>query len=207
MNHTVIAVARTKEGLEKLQAECKLQNSLSKVFCFVFDLERSDMKGLAGEIKKRVGTLDILINNAGMFLAKPFEQVTREELQKVYEVNVFGIFRLIQHMVPLMTKRSHISSMGGMQGSQKFAGFSAYSSSKGALAVLAECLALELKPKKIFVNCLCLGAVDTDMLRQAFPKLRGAVSAGQMSEYIAWFALNGQKFFNGKVIPVSPTTP
>ena len=97
--------------------------------------------------------------------------------------------------------------MGGFQGSTKFAGLSAYSSSKSALSGLTECLAEELKDRNIAVNCLALGAVQTEMLGKAFPGYKAPLSAAKMAEFICEFALTGQLFFNGKIIPVSSTTP
>jgi len=125
---------------------------------------------------------------------------------------VFGPFLLIQSLLPLMGKKSkthivNISSMGGFQGSAKFAGLSAYSSSKTALVGLTECLAEELKSTSISINCLAIGAVQTEMLSKAFPGYKAPLKANQMAEYIKEFAVSGSKFYNGKVLPVSSTTP
>ncbi len=154
----------------------------------------------------------ILINNAAILINKPFEKITSKELENTYRVNVCSPFILTQQLMPLMGKKekSHvvnISSMGGFQGSSKFAGLSAYSSSKGALSILTECLAEELKEKNISVNCLCLGAVNTEMLKKAFPGYKANTSAKQMAKFIGDFALSGHHTFNGKVLPVSISTP
>jgi NAD(P)-dependent dehydrogenase (short-subunit alcohol dehydrogenase family) len=101
----------------------------------------------------------------------------------------------------------NIGSMGGFQGSAKFAGLSAYSASKAALHNFTECLAEELKERKISVNCLALGSAQTEMLEKAFPGYESPVMAFEMGKYIADFALTGHKFFNGKVLPVAVTTP
>jgi len=157
-------------------------------------------------------SIDILVNNAGVLINKPFSKITSKELDLVYRVNVFAPFLLSQQLLPLMGKKekSHIvniSSMGGFQGSSKFAGLSAYSSSKGALTILSECMAEELKDKNISVNCLCLGAVNTEMLQKAFPGYKAKTSAKEMAAFIGNFALNGHASFNGKVLPVSVSTP
>jgi 3-oxoacyl-[acyl-carrier protein] reductase len=135
----------------------------------------------------------ILINNAGVLVNKPFEKITSKELENSYRINVFSPFILTQQLAPMMGKKekSHvvnISSMGGFMGSAKFAGLSAYSSSKGALSILSECLAEELKDKNIAVNCLCLGAVNTEMLKKAFPGYKANTSSKQMANYIGDFA-------------------
>ena len=141
-----------------------------------------------------------------------FETVSYTELQKVYQVNVFAPYYLTQQLLPLLGKKSkahvvNISSMGGFQGSAKFAGLSAYSSSKSAIAGLTECLAEELKEKNISVNCLAIGAVQTEMLAEAFPGYQAPLTPNQMAEYIFDFALKGHQYYNGKILPVSSSTP
>lgn len=199
----IFAVSRDKDKLESLRS--------AKVIPVPFDLGSSDLTPLIAEIKKHADHIDTVVNNAGAIVNKPFEKISSEELLQVYNVNVFSVFRFIQALLPLLGKgRPHIvnvSSMGGFQGSAKFAGLSAYSSSKGALAVLSECLAEELKERNITVNCLCLGAVQTEMLEKAFPGYKAPMSAAQMASFIADFALNGQNYCNGKIFPVSLSTP
>ena len=97
--------------------------------------------------------------------------------------------------------------MGGIQGSMKFAGLAAYSSSKGALITLSELLAEEYKEQGIAFNVLALGAVQTEMLQEAFPGYQAPISAKNMADYIGNFALTGNKFYNGKVLQVSSSTP
>jgi 3-oxoacyl-[acyl-carrier protein] reductase len=116
-------------------------------------------------------------------------------MEKVFAVNVFGLMEVCQTIIPFMTNGSHIvniGSMGGFQGSAKFPGLSVYSSSKSAVAGFSECLAEELKEQKIAVNCLALGAAQTEMLGEAFPGYEAPVSAHQMAQYIADFSLNAQ---------------
>ena len=151
-----------------------------------------------------------LINNAGVVLNKSFEETNIAEWRSVFEVNVFSSVQLTQSLLPYMAKESHIlniSSMGGFQGSSKFAGLSAYSASKGALAILTECLSTELTSSKIAVNCLCLGAVQTEMLAEAFPGYEAPVKPEQMGEYISDFIVSGHQFFNGKILPVALNNP
>ena len=101
----------------------------------------------------------------------------------------------------------NIGSMGGFQGSAKFKGLSLYSSSKGALAILSECLAEELKERKIFVNCLALGSAQTEMLSEAFPGYHAPLTAREMAGFVVDFATRGHRWFNGKVLPVAVSTP
>lgn len=211
--HHVIAVARNGKGLENLQNAARSCSADSKLMILSGDLtSEKDIQELVFHAKSLNNRIDVLINNAATIINKPFENISSDELRQLYEINVFSPFRLIQSLIPLMggVEISHIvniSSMGGVQGSAKFSGLSAYSSSKAALAVLSEVLAEELRAKNIKVNCLALGATQTEMLSQAFPKYEAPIIASEMAEWIAWFAINGHNYFNGKIIPVALSTP
>jgi len=204
----VIAIARNKTKLAHLK-----KASGDVIDVIPFDLESGDYSALISELKnKGVTSITGLINNAGSLLNKDFSEITIDELKQSYQVNVFGPFLLTQQLLPLLKSSNaahvvNIASMGGVQGSVKFPGLSAYSSSKGALCVLTESLALELSAFNIKVNCLALGAVQTEMLQVAFPGYEAPLSSEQMGEFVAWFTMNGNKFFNGKILPVALSTP
>lgn len=181
------------------------------ISCISLDLSsESDLEKVSDFIKNTWHTVDIIIHNAGALIHKPFTQITAAEFEYVYKVNVFGVAALNRVALPFMKKGSHvvtISSMGGVQGTVKFAGLSAYSSSKGAVITLSELLAEEYKEEGIAFNVLALGAVNTEMLQEAFPGYEAPMSASEMADYIYDFALNGNKYFNGKVLQVSSSTP
>jgi 3-oxoacyl-[acyl-carrier protein] reductase len=212
-SNSVFAVSRNKEKLEQLKRECLAINSSSVIIPVPCDLNKeNDIKNLAACIKNEGAKVDILINNAGAIINKPFMEISAEDLNYVYNVNVFSVFRTIQEVLPYMNqvKRSHIvniSSMGGFQGSAKFAGLSAYSSGKAAVANLTECLAEEFKEKNTAFNCLALGAAQTEMLNEAFPGYKAPLTARQMAEFVADFSLKAHHYINGKIIPVSMSTP
>jgi NAD(P)-dependent dehydrogenase (short-subunit alcohol dehydrogenase family) len=145
-----------------------------------------------------------------VLLNKPFEQLTQLDFAEMLQTNLLGHVKMIQFLLPLMRKGSHIiniGSMGGYQGSVKFPGLAAYSASKAALHTLTECLATELGDRNIKINCLALGSAQTEMLEKAFPGYRSPIEASEMGKFIADFAISGHKIFNGKVLPVSVTTP
>ena len=155
-------------------------------------------------------TVDILINNAGQLVHSPFDETSLETFKTIYDANVFGVVNMIQQSLPYLSKDGHVvnvSSMGGVQGSMKFAGLSAYSSSKGAVITLTELLAEEYKESGPSFNVLALGAVQTKMLEKAFPDFQAPVTAKDMAAYIGNFALTGHQFYNGKLLQVSSTTP
>ena len=154
--------------------------------------------------------LDGIINNAGILINTPFIESTIDDWRLQFEVNVFAVVQLIQSLRQKLGTGSHIvniGSMGGFQGSDKFSGLSAYSASKGALAILSECLNVELASDGIAVNCLALGAVQTEMLSQAFPGYKAPTSPETMAEFISDFTLTGHSIFSGKILPVALNNP
>jgi NAD(P)-dependent dehydrogenase (short-subunit alcohol dehydrogenase family) len=209
----IIALARSGAALEQLRTECEGIRPDS-VHLIAADLETLNIKEeLLPVVQNRFRSVDILIHIAGVLVNKPIAETSDEDLRHIYGVNVFSMFRLVRDLLPLLEKSAegaHIvttGSMGGVQGSAKFPGLAAYSSSKGAVAILTECLAEELRALRIYVNCIAPGAVQTEMLGKAFPGYKAPVSAAQMGGFIADFALTGRTFFNGKIIPVSSVNP
>ncbi|KAF5062222.1 Gluconate 5-dehydrogenase [anaerobic digester metagenome] len=206
----LMVIARNGMKIQALSGECNIKRHETVVQPLQFDLATGDMESLAHQINRQLGKIDVLINNAGAMLNKPIGKLTPTEVDEVFSVNVKAPLLLIQALLPVMKPGSHIvniGSMGGVQGSVKFPGLAAYSASKGALAVLTECLAEELKDRQIAVNCLAFGAVQTEMLERAFPGYNAPVSAEKMAEFVADFAINGHRYFNGKILPVSLSTP
>lgn len=200
--HQVLAISRKtpqalieNENITCLSVDLSNENDLTSVENF-----------LANSWKK----VDIIIHNAGSLISKPFAELSQSDFENVYKVNVFGVANLTRIALPYLQKGSHvvtISSMGGIQGSMKFPGLAAYSSSKGAVITLSELLAEEYKEQGIAFNVLALGAVNTEMLQEAFPGYEAPISATEMADYIFNFALTGNKYHNGKIIQVSSSTP
>ncbi|NNK09893.1 MAG: SDR family NAD(P)-dependent oxidoreductase [Flavobacteriaceae bacterium] len=201
--HEVLALSRNDEPVRALK--------LKKLHCFPFDISKESSLTKVGEfIEDHWKKVDILIHNAGMLINNSFETTTTEQFEEVYKVNVFGVAALTRKVLPYLSKKGHvltISSMGGVQGSAKFPGLAAYSSSKGAVITLTELLAEEYKETGPSFNVLALGAVQTEMLEEAFPGYKAPVTAEQMASYIMDFALNGHSLYNGKLLQVSNSTP
>lgn len=202
-NYNVLALSRNTKPLENL--------NLKNITTISADLSnKNDLKKVSDFVGKNWKKVDVLINNAGKLVNKSFENLSSEDFLEVYKVNVFAVAELTRLLIPFLGKGSHvvnISSIGGVQGSMKFPGLAAYSSSKGALLTLTEVLAEEYKEHQIAFNALALGAVQTEMLEEAFPGYKASVSSEEMADYIYNFALTGNKFYNGKILQVSSTTP
>ena len=200
--HHVLAISRNTPQI-------LIENN--NVTCLSVDLSKEeDLTKVEQFLSSSMKKVDAIVHNAGALLLKPFGETTSEEFENIYKVNVFGVANLTKICLPYLIKGSHvvtISSMGGIQGSMKFAGLSAYSSSKGAVITLSELLAEEYKEREIAFNVLALGAVQTEMLAEAFPGYQANLSALEMANYIFDFTLTGNKYYNGKVIQVSSSTP
>lgn len=209
-----LALQFAKSGHQVLAISRKITQGLlgnSNITCLSVDLSKeNELAAVDNFITQTWKKVDIIIHNAGSLVNKPFAQTTQLDFENVYHVNVFGVANLTRICLPYLQKGSHvvsISSIGGIQGSVKFAGLSAYSSSKGAVITLSELLAEEYKEQGIAFNVLALGAVNTEMLQEAFPGYEAPISAKEMADYIFNFALTGNKYHNGKIIQVSSSTP
>jgi NAD(P)-dependent dehydrogenase (short-subunit alcohol dehydrogenase family) len=200
--HCVLALSRNIPEILKQH---------EKIVCLQVDLSNeNDLEKVSDFLTKSWKKVDAIVHNAGALIFKPFSETSIQDFEKIYKVNVFAVASLTQIALPFLQKGSHvvtISSMGGIQGSTKFAGLSAYSSSKGAVITLSELLAEEYKEQGISFNVLALGSVNTEMLQEAFPGYEAPLSPKQMADYIYNFTLTGNQFYNGKVLQVSSSTP
>ena len=209
-----LALLFAEAGYQVLALSRKIPNTLMEhpnVVCLSVDLaQEQDLVQVADFLSSSWKNVDAIIHNAGALVSKPFSETTTSDFERLYKVNVFAVAALTRLSLPYLKKGSHvvsISSMGGIQGSMKFAGLSAYTSSKGALITLSELLAEEYKDQGIAFNTLAIGSVQTEMLAEAFPGYQAPLTASQMADYIYNFALTGHQFYNGKVLQVSASTP
>ena len=200
--HHVLAISRNNSDLRNL--------NLKGLYAVDFDITNFQKYDLLNKYLNNFENVDVLINNAGLLINKSFVETSLEDFQKVYSTNVFSVAMLTKFLIKRMNNKSNvvnISSVGGVEGTLKFSGLSAYSSSKGALNILTEMLAEEYKEYGIHFNSLALGSVQTKMLKKAFPGFQASTSAKDMAKHIYNFAMEGYKLINGKVISISSTTP
>lgn len=201
--YNVLALSRNDEPIKRLDFD--------NISCFSCDLSKpEDYQKVVHFVADKWHHVDIIIHNAGILLNQPFSETTMNDFERVYKTNVFGVAELTRVLLPFTDNQSHvltITSMGGIQGSIKFAGLAAYSSSKGAVITLTELLAEEYKEKGPRFNALALGAVQTEMLAEAFPGYEAPTTAIEMATYICDFAITGHQYYNGKTLQVSNSTP
>ena len=197
--HQVIALSRNIDALKGIE----------RINPYAVDLAEPEQ--IENFVAQLDGTqIDVLLNNAGLLTNTPVGESKFALYERIYKVNVFGLAELTRLVLPLMNTSGHIvniSSMGGIQGSAKFPGLSIYSSSKAAVITLTELWAEEFKESGPRCNALALGAVQTQMLAEAFPGFDAPITAEDFATYVLDFCLTGQLYYNGKVLQVSSSTP
>jgi len=205
-NHMVYGISRNREKLESLRLSLPSPDNFKFLAKDVVNIDKDDIQDLIME-----DNIDILINNAGLLINKPFAEIKYEEYRSLMDVNFWGAFNLSQLLVKKLSNVKgqiiNISSMGGVNYTSKFPGLSLYSSSKAALSVFTECLSVELQSEEIKVNALALGAVETEMLNNAFPGYVADTKANEMATFIVEFANSSSNIINGQVLRVSKSNP
>jgi short-subunit dehydrogenase len=202
----VYGISRNSEKLESLKASLTNPTNFNYLSKDVVNLNQNDINDFIKDSK-----VDVLVNNAGHLINKPFSEIKYDEYRELMDVNFWGAFNLSQLLVKKLSNANgqiiNISSMGGINYTSKFPGLSLYSSSKAALSVFTECLAVELQSEQIKVNALALGAVETEMLNNAFPGYVADTKAHEMASFIVEFAKSASNIINGQVIRVSKSNP
>ena len=206
VNHKVYAISRDVSLLNEMKQQNQYAKNLFPISADITQIKQQFFDSLIDSLG-----IDVLINNAGFLANKPFIELSKEDYRQIMDVNFYGVINMIQLSISKLSNAKgqvvNIGSIGGVQGSSKFPGLSIYSSSKGAISILTECLAVELDQFDIKINCLALGAVQTDMLNKAFPGFKAEITALEMASYIVNFINSSSKLSNGLIIPVKKTNP
>ena len=203
LNHKVYGVSRDEKQLKLLKKEAAIKDNLQLLVGDVTKITKIEIDNWVN-----CNGVDVLINNAGYLVNKPFSEINHSDFLKTMDVNMWGAINMTKLLLDKLNLKAgqiiNIGSIGGVNYSSKYSGLSLYSSSKGALTILSECLAEELDVK---VNVLALGAVQTEMLSKAFPGYNADVKPSEMADYIVDFIENGSKMLNGQIIKVTKSNP
>ncbi|KOA48700.1 diacetyl reductase [Bifidobacterium animalis subsp. animalis MCC 0483] len=158
--------------------------------------QRDQVFGLVDDTVNELGTLDAMINNAGICQIKPMLDVTQEELETIYRINLFGMVYGVQaaakKMIELGKKTGHIVSASSIAGFEGFPILSAYSSTKFAVRGFTQAAAQELAPYNITVNGYAPGIVDTPMwtfIDEEMSKLNGKPLGQNFKDMVDTIAL------------------
>lgn len=181
-------------NVEKLEETQTLVQELTEVFCMPGDLtDLSFLADAAQTIEQTFGRVDVLINNAGMALNRPFEEVTEVEFDKIFLINVKTPYFLTQKMLPLLkqSEQATVINISSVVGHSGYPNQSAYSASKHALFGFTKSLANEFYKENIRVHAISPGGVYTDMVKISRPDLtpEGMILPEDIAE-IVWFFLS-----------------
>ena len=159
----VVNYTRNADEAKKVVAEIEALGT--KAVAVQADVGKvSDVRRLFQETHKAFGRLDILINNAGIFWAKPVADVTEEEYDQIFAINTKGQFFAMQEAAKRMADGGRIVNISTGATQLAFPGISAYGGSKSALEFFTKVAARELGARKITVNTVSPGYTETDML-------------------------------------------
>lgn len=164
--NVVVNYASSKAGAEAVVG--RIGDKSGKAVAIQGDVSQpADIRRLFSEIKKAYGKLDILVNNAGIYEFAPLEAVTPEHIKKHFDLNVAGLILVTQEAVKLMGEGGSIINIGSIVGPMPAAQGSVYSASKAAVDAITISLSQELGPRRIRVNSLNPGMVETEGLKAA----------------------------------------
>lgn len=156
--------------------------------------------------RRRFGSVDILVNNAAHLVKKSFVDTTAAEWDAVMRTNLRGPFLFSREFLRAPKPGRaivHIGSLGGVQGTEKFPGLSAYTVSKYGVTGLAAAMAVEARPRGVAVFCVAPGAVDTAMLRKAAPGLKAGAIPSDIARVVADLAESADPaLLSGAIIPL-----
>ncbi len=177
--------------------------------------DSAQVKAAVAEILRAYKHIDALVNNAGISHIGLLTDMTDEEWNRVFDVNVKGAFHLLREVLPGMISRQtgvvvNVSSMWGEVGASCEA---AYSASKAALIGLTKALAKEVGPSGVRVNCVTPGVIDTDMNAQLDDEARAALAeetplsrigtAEETAQAVCFLCSGAASFITGQVLGVS----
>ena len=185
----VIVASRTEAELTATVAA--LRAAGLKTSLIVLDVaDDAAVAAAFSRIAREFGRLDILVNNAALLLSGPFAEMAMSDWDRLLAVNLRGAVLCARQAFRLMRDSGgsivNVSSLGGLSGTDKFPGYTAYTVSKFAITGLTEALAAEGRECHIRVNGVAPGAVDTVMLRQAAPHLRTCTGPADIAKVIAF---------------------
>jgi len=199
----VVVFSRSAERLRELVA--KHEEQMIAVTGDVAD--PAAINRLFDECASRFGDCDVLVNNAGMIDPKPLVETTPEEWDRMFAVNVRGVYLASRRALPSMiAKRAgaivNVASISGVIGPEKFPGWVSYCASKGAVISLTEALAVEVKEHGVRVNCVSPGSVDTAMWAEASGGAPANMTADEVAKTILFLASDASRPMNGQNIDV-----
>ncbi len=199
----VVISARSVDELERLA-----RRDPDRMYVVSGDVsDPATIEGLFAETERRFGPCEILVNNAGMIDAAPLVDTTVEQWDRMFAVNVRGVYLASRRALPSMLARRrgaivNVASISGVPGPEKFPGWVSYCASKAAVIAFTEALAVEIKAHGVRVNCVSPGSVDTDMWSKASGGAPASMTAAEVAETILFLASVRSRPMNGQNLDI-----
>jgi NAD(P)-dependent dehydrogenase (short-subunit alcohol dehydrogenase family) len=211
---SVAVAAKHRSGAEAVAAE--LARIGRSAIALELDVsERSSVREAIGQILNAFGRLDILVNNAGIYEQKPFEDLTEDDWEEIFGVNMKGVYLCTQEALPLMKKQMrgkiiNLASGSGLLGSSRAVH---YSAAKAGVICFTKSLAKICAPYRINVNAIAPGFIETDMTRemltgtgrtsaQAMIPLNRFGTAEEVAKLALFLASNDSDYMTGQTIVI-----
>ena len=203
----VIAIGRNTEKGKELESRgnCKF---------YAADFTKAqEIEAVCAKIAEEVGQVNVLVNSAGVSIGGTVEELSLEQWNEIFMVNVTATFLMGKYMLPLIRAQGggHIVNIGSTAGTVGAWGLHAYSSTKGAVIQLSKSMACEYAKENIMVNCVCPGGTRTPMMgndeafldefAQLFP-IKRLGDPAEVANVIAFVASDEASFMSGSVILV-----
>nr|WKN34809.1 SDR family NAD(P)-dependent oxidoreductase [Tunicatimonas sp. TK19036] len=164
--YDVVLIDIDEEKGKKAEQQIK-EMGVDAIFCQCDISNKEQVQRAAQITKERFGRVDVMVNNAGLEVRGSIMQCTEEDWNRLYDINLKGLYNMSRAFVPMMQEKSAgaIVNTGSILGYRVVGERAAYSSSKGAIDTLTRSMAFDLAENNIRVNCVVPGAIDTPLLR------------------------------------------
>jgi len=172
----------------------------------------AESSSVAEKAAAQFGSLDILVNNSGIFSISPAIDLSLDDFDRIFDLNVRGAFLVAQGAARVMGQGSSIINIGSISGIQPVIGTTHYNASKTAVHMLTRSMALEFARRGIRVNCVAPGLIDSEGLRENAPDLRRRYEkhaplgrVGQpvdVADAVLFFASEASRWITGQVLVV-----
>ena len=179
--------------------------------------DKASVDALIGDVMAKYGRIDVLVNNAGISQKVTVADMTMADIQRIFNVNMFGLFQITQAVCEVMKKQNygrivHLSSVSGKRGGGVFGG-AHYSASKAAVLGFSKNLAREVSQYGITTNCVCPGLINTEIWKSMPKEQADAVIAGlpmgrpgetqEVADTIVFLASKEASYITGEEIDIN----